>query len=123
MLAAYVTGHDNFPRALVNRVWAAFMGAGFTNPVDDFNDQNVPSQPKLLDGLAQEFKQYGFDQKRLIRWICNSDAYHLSYTANKTNEKAETNGMFSRMQLKSMSPPGPRPRRPRTASGSCGTPG
>ena len=104
MLAAYVTGHDNFPRALVNRVWAAFMGAGFTNPVDDFNDQNVPSQPKLLDGLAQEFKQYGFDQKRLIRWICNSDAYHLSYTANKTNEKAETNGMFSRMQLKSMSP-------------------
>jgi hypothetical protein len=104
LLAGYVTGHDNFPRALVNRVWATLMGAGFTNPVDDFNDQNVPSLPKLLDGLAQEFKQYGFDQKRLIRWICNSDAYHLSYTANKTNEKAETNGLFSRMQLKSMSP-------------------
>lgn len=104
LLAAYVVGHDNFPRALVNRIWASFMGSGFTNPVDDFNDQNVPSLPKLLDGLAAEFKQYGFDQKRLIRWICNSDVYHLSYTANKTNEKSETNGMFSRMQLKSMSP-------------------
>ncbi len=104
MLANYVISHDNFPRALVNRVWASFMGAGFTTPIDDFNDQNVPSLPKLLDGLALEFKQYGFDQKRLIRWICNSDVYHLAFTANKTNEKAETNGLFSRMQLKSMSP-------------------
>ncbi|MCY2937912.1 MAG: DUF1549 domain-containing protein [Planctomycetota bacterium] len=104
MLANYVTGHDNFPRALVNRIWSAFMGVGFTTPIDDFNEQNTPALPELLNGVATEFKQYGFDQKRLIRWICNSDMYHLSYSANRTNEKPEVNGLFSRMQLKSMSP-------------------
>lgn len=103
-LAAFLIEHENFPRAVTNRMWGVFFGRGFTNPVDDFNDQNVPSQPELLDGVATNFKQYNYDLKRLIRWICNSDAYHLGYAGNKTNEKAETDGLFSRMQLKSMSP-------------------
>lgn len=103
-LASFLVEHENFQRAVTNRMWGVFFGRGFTNPVDDFNDQNVPSQPELLDGVATNFKQYNYDLKRLIRWICNSDAYHLSYSGNKTNEKAETDGLFSRMQLKSMSP-------------------
>jgi hypothetical protein len=103
-LAAFLVEHDSFPRAVTNRMWGVFFGRGFTNPIDDFNDQNVPSLPELLDGVATNFKQYNFDLKRLIRWICNSDAYHLSYVGNKTNEKQETDGLFSRMQLKSMSP-------------------
>src|SRR5260370_33767763 len=77
---------------------------GLVNPIDDFNDQNPPSNPELLNELGVKFKHYGYDLKSLIRWICNSDAYQLSCVANKTNDKAEQEPLFSRMVLKSMSP-------------------
>jgi hypothetical protein len=103
-LANYVTNHDSFPRALVNRVWSIFFGRGFVNPIDDFNDQNQPSHPELLTEMSARVKHYNYDLKKLIRWICNSNAYNLSYVANKTNEKQEHEVLFSRMLLKSMSP-------------------
>jgi hypothetical protein len=103
-LAEYVTNHDMFARAYVNRLWGVFFGRGFVNPVDDFNDQNKPSNPELLNELAVRFKNYDYDQKELIRWICNSNAYNLSCVANATNDKQEQEVFFSRMVLKSMSP-------------------
>jgi hypothetical protein len=103
-LAEYLLAHENFPRAIVNRMWGVFFGRGFTNPVDDFNEQNKPSYPELLDELAARFKHYGYDQKKLIRWICNSNAYNLSCVTNKTNDKQEHEALFSRMTLKAMSP-------------------
>lgn len=103
-LADKVLAHPNFPRAYVNRVWAHFFGHGFTSPVDDFNDQNEPTNPELLGGLAEKFKHYGYNQKDLIRWVCNSNAYGLSSVANRTNDKPENEGLFSRMLLKAMSP-------------------
>jgi hypothetical protein len=103
-LARLIVGHPNFGKAQVNRLWAHFFGKGFVNPVDDFNDQNAPSNPELLETLGERYKHYGYDQKKLIRWICNSEAYSLSSVANKTNEKPESEQLFSRMLLKSMSP-------------------
>ncbi len=103
-LAKDVIEHENFSRAYVNRVWGVFFGKGFVNPIDDFNDQNLPSNPELLNALGGAFKNYGYDQKKLIRWICNSHAYNLSCVANKTNDKPEQEVFFSRMLLKSMSP-------------------
>ncbi len=103
-LADAVIDHEQFPKALVNRYWGAFFGRGFVNPVDDFNDFNKPSNPELLNELAIKFKHYGYDLKSVIRWICNSEAYQLSCVANKTNDKAEHEALFSRMMLKSMSP-------------------
>ena len=103
-LAEYVTNHPMFPKEYVNRMWGVFFGKGFVNPVDDFNDQNKPSNPDLLDGLAESVKNYGYDQKELIRWICNSNAYNLSCVANSTNDSPEKEVLFSRMLLKSMSP-------------------
>jgi len=103
-LAKYVVGHDMFPRAIANRMWGTFFGRGFVNPIDDFNDNNAPSNPELLDGLAGAYKNYGYDQKKLIRWMCNSHAYNLSCVANKTNDKVEKEALFSRMIVKSMSP-------------------
>jgi hypothetical protein len=103
-LAEYVTNHPMFQKEYVNRMWGVFFGKGFVNPVDDFNDQNKPSNPELLDGLADSIKNYGYDQKELIRWICNSNAYNLSCTANSTNDSPEKEVLFSRMLLKSMSP-------------------
>jgi hypothetical protein len=103
-LAQMVIEHPNFGKAQVNRMWAHFFGKGIVNPVDDFNDQNTPSHPELLEELGKRYKHYGFDQKALIRWICNSEAYNLSYVANKTNDKPESEQLFSRMLVKAMSP-------------------
>jgi hypothetical protein len=103
-LARLITNDKNFARAYVNRMWAHFFGRGFTTPVDDFGSENEPSHPELLDKLAEDFAHYGYDPRRLIRWICNSEPYQLSSVANKSNEKPETEAFFSRMLLKAMSP-------------------
>src|SRR4029453_13196298 len=59
---------------------------------------------------AADFANYGYDTKKLIEWICNSDAYQLSYQSNGLpdgkggNAKDEAAPYFTRMQLKAMSP-------------------
>jgi hypothetical protein len=103
-LAKFVTGHRNFARAYMNRMWGHFFGRGFTNPIDDFGPDNEPSHPELLDKLGVEFAHYGYDPRRLIRWICNSEAYNLTSVANKTNDTADAEPFFSRMLLKALSP-------------------
>jgi hypothetical protein len=103
-LAEFLVDHEMFPKALVNRMWGLFLGRGFVNPVDDFNDNNQASNPELLDELSSRFKHYNYDLKKLIRWITHSKAYHLSYVANPTNDKPEHEAQFSRMVMKSLSP-------------------
>lgn len=103
-LAELITGSEYFAKAYVNRMWLHLFGRGFTQPVDDFGEHNLPSHPELLDALAKAFAGHGFDSKQLIRWICNSNAYSLSSVANKTNASTETEPLFSRMLLKSMTP-------------------
>jgi hypothetical protein len=103
-LADALLEHEAFPRAIVNRVWGVFFGRGFVNPVDDFNDNNQPSNPELLADLSARLKNYNYDLKKLIRWICHSKAYHLSCEANRSNDKPESEPLFGRMVLKSMSP-------------------
>jgi hypothetical protein len=60
--------------------------------------------PRLVDYLAKEFKQNGYNPRDLIRWICNSDAYNLTSVANETNKKVDAEPFFSRMLLKAMTP-------------------
>jgi hypothetical protein len=103
-LANYVIDHENFPKAIVNRMWGVFFGRGFTQPIDDFNDNNKPTNEELIDELAARFKNYNYNMHKLIRWICNSDAYNLSVIANSTNDKPEQEALFSRMLMKAMSP-------------------
>jgi hypothetical protein len=103
-LASMVLEHDNFPKAIVNRMWAHFFGKGLSNPVDDFTEQSQCAYPELLQELGKQYKHYGYNQKDLIRWICNSKAYQLGCVANKTNDKPDAEPLFSRMLLKSMSP-------------------
>lgn len=74
--AAWLTGAENrfFAPAAVNRLWSHFFARGFVNPLDDF-EMGSPSHPELLALLAREFRASGFDQKWLIRAVCNSRAY------------------------------------------------
>ena len=94
--------NKDLAQAFVNRMWGHFMNRGFVHPVDDFGSHNPPSHPELLDKMAEDFQNSGYDVKALVRWITNSETYHLSSVMTKQNEKDET--LFSHMALKPMTP-------------------
>ena len=76
-LADWMTESSNpfFARSLVNRYWKHFMGRALVEPEDDMRVTNPPSNPELLDGMAEFFVASGFDLKELIRLICSSRTY------------------------------------------------
>jgi Protein of unknown function (DUF1549)/Protein of unknown function (DUF1553) len=112
VMAEFIVQHDNFGKAYVNRMWAHFFGRGMNElpAADDFGGHNKVVHEDLLKKLAADFVSEGYDSKKLIEWICCSDAYSLSYQANGLpdgkggNAKDEAAPYFTRMQLKSMSP-------------------
>jgi hypothetical protein len=75
--ADWLTRADNpfFARAVVNRVWANFMGRGLVESVDDLRETNPATNEKLLDSLVDDFIGHGYDVKHLARTILNSAAY------------------------------------------------
>ncbi len=87
-LATWLAGPRNpfFAKSLVNRVWFHVMGRGIVEPIDDFRDSNPASNDELLDGLAADFTEHGYDLKRLIRLIASSRVYALSARANELNK-------------------------------------
>ncbi|GBD36595.1 hypothetical protein HRbin36_01720 [bacterium HR36] len=87
LLARWLTDKDNpfVARALVNRIWFHLFGRGIVEPADDFRDSNPPSHDELLDALAREFVQHGYDAKHIIRLILNSRTYQLSAQTNDRN--------------------------------------
>jgi uncharacterized protein DUF1549/uncharacterized protein DUF1553/Big-like domain-containing protein len=89
--AKWLTSPENryFARAIVNRVFANFMGRGLVDPVDDVRATNPASNEELFDALAKDFVASGYDVKRLIRLIMNSAVYQLSSEANATNQNDE----------------------------------
>lgn len=95
-LADWLTQPDNpwFARNLANRFWSYFLGRGLVEPVDDFRESNPPSNPELLDALAEYLKENKFDARALIRLITSSRTYQLSSRPNQTNAMDEKN--FSR---------------------------
>jgi hypothetical protein len=70
---------------MANRVWADLMGRGLVEPIDDLRATNPPSNAPLLDALADDFRDHGFDIKHLIRTIATSYVYGLSSLPNASN--------------------------------------
>lgn len=87
-----------FTKAIVNRVWAQYLGVGIVNPPDDLNLANAPSNAPLLDYLSDGFRDSGFDLKWLHREILNSATYQRSWVPNQTNALDKHN--FSHGQLR-----------------------
>jgi hypothetical protein len=96
-LAGLVTGDFQFARAAVNYVWAELFGMGIVDPPDQFDPARLdpnnpppapwtlqPSNPQLLNALAQLFIDSGYDVKELMRLIANSQTYQLSSVYNGT---------------------------------------
>ena len=96
VLAAWLTDSSNpyFARVMANRVWAEIMGHGLVDPVDDIRATNPASNEALLDHLSIEFRQQGYDIKKLIRVIMTSHVFGLSSTPTERNVSDTKN--FSR---------------------------
>ena len=74
-LAALMTHPENgrFTRTIVNRLWHRMMGRGIVHPTDSM--QTEPWNSDLLDMLASDFAEHGYDIKHTLRLIANSAAY------------------------------------------------
>ena len=92
-LASWLTNPGNpfFAQAAANRVWAELMGRGIVHPVDDFRISNPPTNEPLLQALAKDFTEHGYDLKQLIRTIMRSRTYQLSSLPNSTNARDTKN--------------------------------
>lgn len=84
-LANLIKSSPWFAKAIANRMWAHFLGYGFTKPVDDLGEHNPPSHPELLDALADMVRSQSFDLKELARWIVLSEPYALSSRTTAAN--------------------------------------
>lgn len=97
-LAEWLTAPDNrlFARNLANRIWGYTMGRGLVEPLDDMRATNPPTNPALLDALADELVRSGYNLKHLLRVIFSSRAYQLSAQVTPGNQADAANVHFTR---------------------------
>ena len=98
---------EYLPKMVINRLWAHFLGYGFTKPIDDMGPHNAPTHPELLDYLAGQLESKSFNIKDLISWIVLSEPYALSSRTNSTNAAVDDPLLgeppkFSRFYLRQM---------------------
>jgi hypothetical protein len=99
-LARWMVSRDNplVARVFVNRLWKLFFGEGLVRSLADFGTQGEwPSHPELLDWLAVELMDSGWDVKRLVKLMLMSRTYQLtSEPSPELQERDPTNRWFGR---------------------------
>jgi mono/diheme cytochrome c family protein len=85
-------------RALVNRLWQAYFGIGLVETTEDLGTQcSPPSHPELLDWLAVEFMDHGWDIKAMQRLIVTSATYRqASAVTAELEERDPYNKLLAR---------------------------
>ncbi|QDU10440.1 DUF1553 domain-containing protein [Gimesia aquarii] len=99
-VAKWLTSPENplTARVAVNRFWSELFGAGLVVTEEDFGTQGeLPSHPELLDWLATEFVQNGWDMKAILKTIVMSSTYRQSSTTKPIHiQKDPRNRLLSR---------------------------
>jgi hypothetical protein len=91
-LANWIIARDNplTARVMVNRLWAMFHGRGLAMPLDDFGSQGTPpTHPALLDWLAIEFMDKGWDVKYMVKLMVTSGTYQQTSIASKAGMETD----------------------------------
>jgi hypothetical protein len=82
--------HPLTARVAVNRYWQMFFGVGLTATPEDFGSQGeFPSHPELLDWLAVDFRENGWDIKRFVKQLVMSETYRQSSRATSESYLAD----------------------------------
>lgn len=86
-LADWLTSVDNpyFAKSFVNRLWRGAFGRGLVEPADDMRDTNPATHPELLDQLARDFVEHGYDLRHTLGRIVTSATYARSGATDSIN--------------------------------------
>jgi len=96
-LAKWATNRDNplTSRVFVNLIWQEIFGKGIVKSAGDFGMQgDLPTHPELLDWLAVDFMESGWDIKRLIKQIMMSATYRQSATISKNHLAIDPENLY-----------------------------
>lgn len=91
-LARWLTSEKNplFARVMANRLWQQYFGVGLVKTQEDFGNQGeLPSHPELLDWLAANYRQEGWDTRAFIKCLVMSATYQQSSRATKEQIEAD----------------------------------
>ena len=82
-------------RVFVNRIWQEFFGRGIVKSAADFGMQgDLPSHPALLDWLAVDFRENGWNIKRLVKQMVMSATYRQSAVISKEKLKTDPENIY-----------------------------
>ena len=82
-------------RVIVNRFWHQYFGRGLVRTLEDFGSQGeMPTHPELLDWLAIEFIESGWDVKAMQRLIVTSATYQQSSTLSQEQLSADPENLL-----------------------------
>ena len=96
-LAKWLFSADNplASRVIINRLWQEIFGRGIVATSDDFGNQgSLPSHPELLDYLAVEFREKGWDIKSMLKFMVMSATYRQSSTASEKLRERDPENIF-----------------------------
>jgi len=96
-LAKWTTSKSNplTARVFINQIWQEFFGRGIVKSTGDFGMQgDLPTNPALLDWLAVDFMNHGWDIKRLVKQIVTSATYRQSAKVTDEKLKADPDNIY-----------------------------
>lgn len=106
-LAHWLVRRDNplTARVVVNRIWHELFGRGLVITTEDFGTRGaLPTHPELLDWLAVEFMESGWDVKHLMKTIVTSSTYRQSsHRREELNERDPNNELLARQSRSRLS--------------------
>ena len=95
--------HHYLSRSIVNRTWYRLMGMGLVMPLDQMHPENPASHPELLDWLARDLVDHGYDLKRLVRGIVLSRAYGRT-SQWESDEERPARSLFAVANVRTLTP-------------------